>query len=789
MIRNYLKVALRNIRKNKVFSTINILGLSLGLACSLLIMLWVQHERSVDGFHKNANQLFRIYERQYHDNQIDAGYYTPGILAETLKKVVPEIEYSSGYAWQNNTTFRVGDKILKEKGTYASEDFFKMFSYPLIEGNPQTALNSLENIAISRKFANDFFGGPANAIGKAIRMDNRKDLKITAVFENMKDDNTDPTDFLASWQLFLEDNQWAKDWGNNGPQTLVQLRKDADPKKVEAKLTKFLEGYNKYMNKNFYIELGMQRYDETYLHSSFKNGKIVGGRIEYVRLFSIVAAFILLIACINFMNLTTARSLKRAKEIGVRKVVGAVRPTLIRQFIGEAILTSFFAILVAMFIVLLVLPGFNQLTSKHIGLPLSNPFFWLALISITLLTGLLSGSYPALFLSSFQPIRVLKGGMKFSSKATWFRKGLVIFQFTLSIILIISTIIVSNQINYMQKFNLGFDRENLVYLPLEGDLPKKFEILKQEALQVPGVKVVTRMTQTPTDLNNGTGGVDWEGKDPNSAPQFVQTSVGYDYVRAMNLKILDGRDFSKEIVTDSVGYLINEAALKIMKFKNPVGAPLQFWEHKGKVVGVLKDFHFQSLHQPILPLIIRLNDNERRGNALIRIEGGKTKEALSGLEKIWKELNPSFPFNYQFADEEYQKLYTSEQVVGKLARYFAGLAIFICCLGLLGLAMFTAEQRIKEIGIRKVLGASVSSLFTLMSRDFLLLVMVAFLIAAPLGYWVMTNWLENFAYRTPVGVWIFVFAGMIAVIITLFTVSFQALKAAMANPVRNLRSE
>jgi len=786
---NYLKVALRNIRKNKVFSTINILGLSLGLACSLLIMLWVQHERSIDGFHKNAAQLYRIYERQYHDNQIDAGFYTPGILPETIKKDLPEVEYSSGFAWQNNTTFKVGEKILKEKGTHVSEDFFKMFSYPLLQGNEKTALNSLENIAISRKMANDFFGSPEKAMGQTLRFDNRKDLKVTAVFENLPDNTMNKYDYLASWLLFLEDNKWAKEWGNNGPQTLVQLRKDVDPKKFEAKITKFLVPYNKEMDKNFHIELGMQRYDDTYLHSNFKNGKIVGGRIEYVRLFSIVAAFILLIACINFMNLTTARSLKRAKEIGVRKVVGAIRPILIRQFIGEAMLTAFIAVAIAMAIIALVLPGFNQLTTKHIQLPLLNPVFWLALVLITLITGLLSGSYPALFLSSFQPIRVLKGGMKFSSKATWFRKGLVIFQFTLSIILIISTIIVSNQINYMQKFNLGYDRENLVYIPLEGDLAEKYKILKQEALQVPGVKLFTRITQSPTDISNGTGGVQWEGKDPNSAPQFVQASIGYDFVKTMNLKILDGRDFSKEIVTDSVGYLINEAALKIMKFKNPVGTPLTFWEHKGKVVGVLKDFHFQSLHEPILPLILRLDDQENWGLALVRIEGAKTKEALAGLEKICKNLNPSFPFNYQFSDEEYQKLYASELVVGKLSRYFAGLAIFICCLGLLGLAMFTAEQRIKEIGIRKVLGASVSSLFTLVSKDFLILVTVAFLIAAPLGYWVMSNWLENFAYRTPVGLWIFVFAGLIAVLITLFTVSFQAFKAAMANPVRNLRSE
>ena len=789
MIRNFFKVAIRNLWKHKGYSFLNIFGLAMGMTCSLLILLWINDERSVDSFHANASRLYTVYERQYYDGKIDAGYYTPGILPPEMKKVLPEVELASSFSWRDKNTFQVGDKILKEEGSAAGADFFKMFSYPLLQGNASTALSTPVSIAISRKMAADFFGSPQAAIGKTLRYENRKDFTVTAIFENLPENTADKFDYLLTWDAFLADNQWAKDWGNNGPRTLLLLRADADPALVTRKITRFLDNYNKEQGKGFRIELGMQRFGNVYLHSNFKNGQIEGGRIEYVRLFSIVAVFILLIACINFMNLTTARSVKRAKEIGIRKVVGAVRPALIRQFLSEAILLSFFSMILALALVILVLPAFNHLTDKHISFPYGSSSFWLSLAVLTLVTGAISGSYPALFLSSFQPIRVLKGAMKFSVGAAWFRKGLVVFQFILSIVLIIGTIVVSGQVDYVQKLNLGYDRENLLYIPLEGDLVGKYSLFKERARQITGVGEVSRISQDPTDLNNGTGGIEWDGKDPNSKPMFTNTSAGYDFVKTLKLQLVAGRDFSKDFPTDSVGYLLNEEGLKKTGYKDPIGRPLTMWQKKGKIIGIIKNFHFNSLHEPIKPLIIKFGEQEGWGNAMVRTQAGKTKQALAGLEQLCRELNPKFPFTYQFADEEYRNLYKSEAIVHNLSNCFAGLAIFISCLGLLGLAMFTAEQRTKEFGIRKVLGANASTLFTLLSKDFLVLVLIAFLLASPLAWLAMHGWLQNFAYHVEVEWWVFLLAGAMALLIALLTVSVQAIKVAIANPVKSLRTE
>jgi putative ABC transport system permease protein len=494
-------------------------------------------------------------------------------------------------------------------------------------------------------------------------------------------------------------------------------------------------------------------------------------------------------SCVNFMNLTTARSVRRAKEIGIRKVSGAIRPVLIRQFLGEAMFITTIAVCLSVIMVMIFLPAFRQMTDKEISIPWASPQFWLGLILITVVTGFVAGSYPALFLSSFQPIKVLKGLTRFGAGATWFRKGLVVFQFTLSIILIIGTIIVSRQIDYMQGMNLGYDRENLVFIPLEGDLKDKFELFKTESTQIPGVRQMTQMTENPTNLGSTTGGVQWEGKDPNSAPQFKTAAVGYDFMKTMNIRLVNGRDYSRDFATDSVGYLLNESAISVMGFKDPVGKPITFWGHHGMIIGIMKDFHFQSLHEPVKPLILRLAEPGAEASALVRVDASKTREALVGLAGICKKLNPSFPFTYKFADDEYRKLYNSETVVHKLSSWFAGLGIFICCLGLLGLAMFTAEQRKREISIRKILGAGTASLFALLSRDFVLLVLVAFLIATPLAWWAMNSWLQNFYYRTPVGWWVFAVAGILAILIALFTVSLQAVKAIMANPTKSLRSE
>lgn len=458
MIKNYLKIAWRNLWRNKFFSAINILGLALGMACSVLIILWVQNELSVDAFHKNGDRLYSIIERQYYDHKVVGQYACPGVLADEMKRALPQVEYAANISWNNQNTFRVGNKILKLEGTSAGADFFKMFSYPLLQGTAQNALNSPVSIAISRKMAGEFFGSPQQAIGKTIRYENKKDFTVTAVFEDLPHNVSTKFEFLINWYNFLDENKWAKDWGNNGPPAFVMLRKGTNAALFDKKLARFLDTYDKDQSAGFREELGIQKFDEVYLHGNLKDGKPGDGRIEYVHLFSIIAVFILIIACINFMNLTTARSVKRAREIGVRKVVGAVRSVLIQQFVGEAILLTFFASVIAIVMVMLLLPMFNTITQKQIEFPFGQISFWLGLAGLTIITGFISGSYPALFLSSFNPVKVLKGAVKLSTGAAWFRKGLVVFQFVLSVVLIIGTIVISKQVNYIQKKNLGYDR-------------------------------------------------------------------------------------------------------------------------------------------------------------------------------------------------------------------------------------------------------------------------------------------------------------------------------------------
>ncbi|NEU69257.1 FtsX-like permease family protein [Spirosoma agri] len=798
MLRNYVTVAWRNLIRNKSFSTINLLGLALGMACSLLIMLWVQDERGVDGFHANGDHLYQVYERQYFDGQAHASYFTQGLLADELKRTIPEVQYASAIEASYPTTFDTGDKTIKMSGTFAGADFFRMFSYPFLQGTPAAALGSPGGIAISRKMAEQFFGSPEQAMGKSIRYENRQNLRITAVFDDLPANSSQQFDFLRPWTDFVNENPWAKTWTSTDPMTYVQLRPDragkpADAAKVEAKIKDFLSRYVP-KNKGFIVELGLQPYPEKYLHSTFKNGQLDGGRIEYVRLFSIVAVVILLIACINFMNLATARSTKRAKEVGVRKVVGAGRSSLIGQFVGEALLLTFLSIMIAIALVALLLPAFSTLTGKMLILPLGQPRFWASLLGLLALTGFVAGSYPALFLSSLSPIRVLKGslssaGLRFGSGVTFFRQGLVVVQFGLSILLIVGTIVIYRQMSYVQTKNLGYNRENLIYVPIEGDLMQKYELFKDELGKQAGIVSISRMRESPTEIGHHVDDVSWSGKDPNLRTAFANTAVGYDFVKTLKLKLNDGRDFSPAFGTDSTSYIINETALAKIGYKNPIGQSLEWGRRTGRIIGVLADFHFNSMRQSIEPLIIRLDKNAVWGTILIRTEAGKTQEAIASLEKVYKELNPKTPFTYQFSDQEYAKLYRSEQVVSQLVNYFAILAVFISCLGLFGLAAFTAEQRTKEIGVRKVLGASVTSVVAMLSKDFLKLVLIAIMLASPVAWYVMSQWLKGFIYRTEIEWWVFALAGLLSVGIALLTISYQSIKAALMNPVKSLRSE
>ncbi len=792
MFRNYFKTAWRNTIRNKAFSVINILGLALGLACSLMIMLWVNDEKSVDAFHKNGKYLYQVYERNYFDGKVSADYPTQGLLAEELKRRIPEIQYASGFEYASapgsSNTFAAGEKIAKMNGMFAGEDFFKMFSYPLLQGNATTALNGPNGIAISKHMAEYFFGDAQNAINKIIRFENNEDLKVTAVFNDVPANSSQQFDFLRTWTDFVKQNDWVHNWGNSDPQTFIQLRPNADAAKVQAKIKDFIYNYQQ-KDKSFITELALQPYSEKYLHSNFKDGYLDGGRIEYVDLFSMIAVFILLIACINFMNLATARSAKRAKEVGVRKVVGALRSTLIAQFVGEAVMLTFFSIIIAIALTAIALPAFNQLTGKQLSLPFDQPTFWFTILGLLFITGFVAGSYPALFLSSLKPVRVLKGSLKFSGSATFFRKALVVFQFAMSVFLVIAMIVVYKQLNYIQTKNLGYDRDNLVYIPIEGDLVKNYELFKQQALSNTAIVNVSKMRNSPTAIFHHTTSISWPGEDPNLTVSFADGVVGYDFVKTMNVQLQSGRDFSKDYATDSVGFLLNETAVNKIGLKDPVGKTIKWGGHEGKVIGVMKDFHFNSLHETIEPLIMRLDENWTWGTILVRIKAGQTREAIANLQQICKQLNPKFPFTYQFSDIEYAKLYESEAVVSKLANIFAFLAIFISCLGLFGLATFTAEQRTKEIGVRKVLGASSSSIVKLLSANFLKPVLIAFLIAFPVAWWAMNNWLQHYAYKIDMRWWMFAVAGLLTVCIALLTVSYQSIKAALINPVESLRTE
>ncbi|MDJ1471761.1 ABC transporter permease [Xanthocytophaga flava] len=789
MFFNYIKVAFRNLLRNKAFSVINILGLALGIASSLLIFLWIQDEVSIGKQYPNSASLYRIMEHEIADGRIVTDEDTPGLLADELKKQFPEIKYTSGFSGSELHLLSVGNKSTKQRGHFVGADWLTMYSIPVLAGNATTALTTPNSVAISRKLAEIYFGTPQKAIGKIIRFDNYADHQITAVFENLPANSPEPYDFLRNWKQYLQRETWLMDWSNAGPGTRIQLRPDANPALLNAKLKTFLKGRNTDIGPTFNIELFLQPETEAYLYSDFKDGHRAGGRIEYVQLFSIVAVFLLLIASINFMNLATARSVNRGREVGVRKVVGAPRAALIAQFLGEAMFLTFLALGVALVLVSIILPAFNQLTGKELLLPFHDPAFGLVLAGILVIMGLLAGSYPALFLSSLNPINVLKGKLRFGSGALLFRRGLVVFQFVLSMLLIVGTLVIYRQLDYIQTKHLGYDRENLIRIQGEGEIARNYTAFKQELLSMPGIQSVTHMQTDPLYNGNTTDGVHWIGKDPTSAIQFNNTWIGYDFTKTMKIKVLQGRDFSPSYGTDTTNYLINEAAAKRIGYKDPVGQPLTFGKQPGKIVGLIEDFHFNSLHVPIRPLIIRLAETWNYDNILIRTQPGQTQQALASLQAICAKMNPKYPFTYSFVDAEYNRLYQSETIVRTLAVFFAGLAIFIACLGLFGLAAFTAEQRTKEIGIRKVLGASISNIVTLLSSDFLKLVIVAIIIAIPIAWYVCSNWLENFAYKISLSWWVFAAASLLAILIALITVSFQSIKAALMNPVKSLRSE
>ena len=789
MFKNNLKIAWRNLLKDHQFTFLNLIGLSTGLACTILIYLWVNDELSFDKFHAKDSQLYQLMERRNSPERVEISDESSGMLSETLAMETPEIEYAAAVApssWFQKFTLSVGDKNLKAVGQYVGKDYFNIFSFNIIAGDKNEVLKDKKSIVISENLARRLFNTINNAIGKPVQFQHKQPFFVSGVFENIPMHSSEKFDFVLSFEYYKDVQPWVTSWNNTGPHNYVILKKGTDIDAYNKKIAGVISRNGRDTSRSAFV----LRFSDNYLYNSFDHGKRSGGRIEYVRLFSIIAIFILAIACINFMNLSTAKASRRLKEVGIKKVVGAGQKQLIFQFLSESILLTFLAVIFAVFLVFLLLPEFNQLTGKEITLSF-NPKLIGAILGITLLTGFLAGSYPALYLSGFNPVLVLKGRLQSSLGEIWARKGLVVFQFTLSAILIVAVLIVYRQIEYIQTINLGYNKDNIIRFDSEGKIQKNEETFISALKRIPGVVNASFTFHNMVGRNYGSYGLNWEGKNPNESVYFEGAGAGYNFIETMGMKIIAGRDFSKNYGDEFSKIILNETAVGVMGLKNPVGKIVKLDGQNMQIIGIIKDFHFESLHEAVKPLYISLAlpGGSDWYKIMVKIQAGKERETIDRIEKFYTSYNPGFPFDFNFLDEAYQKQYNSEMRVAVLSRYFAGLAILISCLGLFGLAAFTAQRRQKEIGIRKVVGASVSNVIVMLSKDFLRLVSIAVLIAFPLSWWALSQWLNGFAYRIPIGLDVFLVAGASILFVTFLTISFQAVKAALVNPIKSLRSE
>ncbi len=785
MLYNYLIIALRGLRKSKAFSLINLLGLAVGMATSILLLLWVQDELSFDNFHPDGEHVYRVVAQWQMSNETRDYATTPAPLAATLKGDIPDIRDVVRLHGGQQMLLTYRDKNFDETGgLYADPALLRMLGFPLLKGNPQTALRDPHSIVLTEALARKYFGSE-NALGKLIRINNKLNFTVTGVMRDVPPNSHLRFSYVVPFELMKQNgSDLDNNWEDYNYTTYVQLHPGPSAAGVEAKIAALFKRRSPNMKGRFYLE-PLQR---IYLHSKVQGDNARHGDAQSVYILSAVAIFILLIASINYMNLATARSARRAKEVGLRKVAGAHRGQLVGQFLGESVLLACLALGVALVLVWVLLPVYNDITEKQLSLDLLLGKAALGLLAIAVCTGLVSGSYPALMLSAFQPVQVLKGTVSPSRGGATFRRGLVVVQFTLSILLIISTLVIYRQMQYVRGKNLGFEKENVLSFALRGDLDKRYESIRGELLRQPGVVAVTSASQDLTSVASSTGGGDWEGKAPGAQIILNQLSVDRDFTDAFNLRMVAGRGFSRQYATDSAAFIVNEVAVKQMGLESPVGTRFSVHGVKGTIVGVAKNFHFKSMHEPIEPMLLFVSPNWR-SQVYVKVKPGYEAGAVAACEKVWKAFNPSYPFAYRFLDENFDRMYRTEQRTSRLFNYFSGIAIFIACLGLFGLAAYSAEQRVREIGIRKVLGASVSSLVTLLSQEFVVLVTVSFLLAVPLGWYLMEGWLSDFAYRIRLRWWIFALAGGLALLIALLTVSFQSVKAALANPVKSLRSE
>jgi putative ABC transport system permease protein len=792
MFKNYFKTAWRALLKDKMHSFINIIGLSLGMAVAILIGLWMYDELSFNKDFKNYDHIAQVIQNVTNNGEVQTWWDVPYPLSNELRT-----NYGSDFkhivmATTGDHIITVDDKKLNDRGGFFEKEMPDMFSLDMIKGS-RNALNDPSSVLISASAAKAYFGND-DAMNKIIKVDQMPPLKVAGVYRDFSQNSTlADLNFIAPWDFFYANNDLKsmdEPWRPNFVSLFVQVNDNADFAAVSKRIkdAKFKKVNAQLQKKK--PELFLMPMSKWHLYSEFKDGKNVGGAIKYVQMFTIIGIFVLLLACINFMNLSTVKSEKRAKEVGIRKTIGSLRSQLIWQFFSESLLTVSFAFVLSILIAWLALPFFNNVADKHMVILWSNPIFWLISIAFILITSLIAGSYPAFYLSSFRPVKVLKGTSKAGRYAAMPRKVLVVLQFTVSVSLIIGTVIVYRQIQYAKDRPVGYTRANLISIPTNNpSVHTHFDAVKDELMHTGAIVSMAESESPTTGVWNSTSGFSWPGKDPNLSTDFGVISASYDYGNTINWQIKEGRGFSREFATDSNAIVLNEAAVNYMNLKNPVGQTVTWWDKPLKVIGVIHNMIIESPYDEVRPIIYPLSSDAGNMVILKLNPSISAKDALSKIEPVFRKFNTDQPFEYKFVDDEYATKFGDEERIGKLSGIFSLLAIIISCLGLFGLTSFVAEQRKKEIGVRKVLGASVFNVWNLLSKDFVLLVVLSFLVAFPLSYYFMHNWLQDYTYRTDIAWWVFITVGIGALLITILVVSMQAIKAAIANPVKSLRTE
>ena len=786
MLKNYFLVALRNFTRHQFYSFINIIGLSTGLACSLFIYLWVSDEINVDKFHTNINRLYQVFVNIKGDGNVITWENTPGPLAEELSSNFPEVTHITQVYNEGEHLFQVGEQGFMEYGYYSQSEFFHLFSFPILSGDAQDPLSDISSVAISERLAKKLFGD-ADPIGQTITVRKQYEQKVTAVFADITPNSTLQFDFILPFEIHKKERGENFSWNNADYWLYVSLAEPTKAMDFSNKINAHIDNLKTSGDGEDYIDLYVQPFGEHYLHANFENGVPTGGRIEYVRIFSVVAVFILIIACINFMNMATAKAATRAKEVGVRKVIGAQRKNLIFQFLSEALLFTTISMILSLAMVYLLLPSFNALVSKHILLDLTSPDLLIMAFTIIFVTGLIAGSYPAFFLSSFEPASVLKGTLMPKFSGALLRKGLVAFQFVLTVVLVASAIIVHNQIEYIRSKNLGYNRESVIMFSARGAVNRDFQTFRNEVLKNEAVTNMGKANGSLIQVMNQTSSLSWPGKVDGQNPYFRAVVVDFDLLPTLGFEPVHGRLFSREF-SDTSNFVLTRKSVEQMGLTDPVGQQISLWGTQGTVVGVVNDFHSRSMQEAIDPIVFMCQPLWG-GLTYARVDPAHAKEAIEHIQTTYKKFSPEYPFEYSFMNESFDRLYKTESITGTLALGFTSMAIIISGLGLLGLAAYTAERRKKEISIRKTLGASVTSLVTMMSKDFVVLSLTAAIIGCPIAWLLMKKFLESYAYRTEPGWEVFFITSIAVIALTQAIVIYQVAKAALANPVNSLRNE